>query len=67
MSSGISRAYILSRPFTFSDPFKDVEMIKKRVRDEYGQDEMRNVMHSSDSKASMLNEMSIYFPDMIMI
>lgn len=67
MSSGISRAYIMCREFKFSDPFKDMERIKDQVRSKYGKNDMENVMHSSDSRQSMLNEMGIYFPDFIII
>lgn len=61
MSSDISTAYILYREDNPSDIFKDVAKLKDEIREKYGESDMRNVMHSSDSKEHMLEEMKIYF------
>lgn len=62
MSSDLSRAFIFSRPGTMNDSiFEEVAMIKDNIRDEFGESDMRNVMHSSDSLNAMLHEASIYF------
>ncbi len=43
------------------DPYKEMGDFKKKIRDEWGEDEMRNGMHSSDNKENMLKESSIAF------
>ena len=43
------------------DPYKEMGDFKKKIRDEWGEDEMRNVMHSSDNKENMLKESNIAF------
>lgn len=43
------------------DPYKDMGDFKKKIRDEWGEDEMRNGMHSSDNKENMLKECNIAF------
>lgn len=67
MTSGISRAYIMSRNLTLSSPFKDMEKLKSQIREKYGESDMRNVMHSSDSLKNMLNEMNVYFQDFVIL
>ena len=36
-------------------------MDKDKIREEYGQSEMRNVLHSSDSYKNFTHEASVYF------
>lgn len=43
------------------DPYKEMGDFKKKIRDEWGEDEMRNGMHSSDNKENMLKECNIAF------
>lgn len=43
------------------DPYKEMGEFKKKIRDEWGEDEMRNGMHSSDNKENMLKESNIAF------
>lgn len=62
MSSGPCRAFLISNPESLH-PFKDVAKIKDEIRELYGESDMRNVLHSSDSKENMENEASIFFQD----
>lgn len=59
MSSDITTAFILTK--NCSNIFKEVGKIKDRIREKYGESDMRNVMHSSDSLEYMKDEMKIYF------
>lgn len=43
------------------DPLKKMGEIKDKIRKEFGESDMRNVMHSSDSYEHMLDEQCIYF------
>lgn len=63
MSSDISTAFILrsSAPMD-KHVFEDTGKIKDRIREKYGESDMRNVIHSSDSYEHMKHEMSVYFP-----
>ena len=62
MSSDISRACILKKIGSkLDDPFETIAKIKDNIRTEYGESDMRNVMHSSDSYESMVHEASVYF------
>lgn len=59
MSSGPSIGLLLS-----NTKHKDLSKIKDEIREKYGEDEMRNCVHSSDSKESQTNvtrESKIYF------
>lgn len=60
MSSGITRAFIFTKEMT-SDEFKEASRIKDEIRDKWGESDMRNVVHSSDSKENFEKEASIYF------
>lgn len=42
-----------------NDPIKDMKDIKHQVRDTWGEDEMRNGMHSSDSIENVSREINI--------
>lgn len=62
MASDLSRAFIFTRPGKVSDGvFEEVARLKDQIRDEYGESDMRNVMHSSDSISNMMKEASVYF------
>ena len=41
------------------NPIKDMDALKQKVRDKWGQDEMKNAMHSSDSLENVARESSI--------
>ena len=43
------------------DPIKDLKKVKDEVRDKYGKDDMKNCMHSSDSKENVEREADICF------
>lgn len=43
------------------DPYGEMNDFKKKIRDEWGEDDMRNGMHSSDCKDNMLKECAIAF------
>lgn len=43
------------------DPLKKMSEIKDKIRETFGESDMRNVMHSSDSYEHMLDEQCIYF------
>ena len=38
-----------------------IELDKDKIREEYGESDMRNVLHSSDSYKSFVHEAGIYF------
>lgn len=59
MSSGLSTAMILYKKS--DDIFKDFEKLKDKIRKEYGESDMRNVIHSSDSYVNFTHEAGIYF------
>lgn len=62
MASDVSRAFIFEKYGSrLDEPFDVVAKIKNEIRNEYGESDMRNVMHSSDSEESMLQEAKIYF------
>lgn len=42
-------------------PLKKMAKVKDKVREKFGESDMRNVMHSSDSYEHMLDEQCIYF------
>lgn len=60
MSSGPSRAIMFINE-NASNPFEEVAKIKDQVREKWGIDDCKNVMHSSDSRESQNHESSIYF------
>ena len=62
MSSGPSRAFIFTKPGKYTKrTFSSVAVIKDMIRDKYGIDDMKNVLHSSDSKENMMKEAKVYF------
>ena len=56
MSSGDSIGYLLYNPKK-----ADILKLKDNIRKTYGKDEMRNAIHSSDSKKNVERESNIYF------
>ena len=60
MSSGVTRALIFTKA-TNKDEFKEATRIKDVIREKWGESDMRNVVHSSDSKENMEHEAGIYF------
>ena len=60
MSSGPCRAFIFCNPDS-KKPFTEVKAIKDEIREEYGESDMRNVVHSSDSRKAMEHEAPIFF------
>lgn len=59
MSSGLTTAFILSKKT--KNIFKEFSALKDEIRDKYGESDMRNVIHSSDSYKNFKHESSIYF------
>ena len=59
MSSGVSIAYILKKKS--DNIFKEFAKLKDELREKYGESEMRNVLHSSDSYKNMTHESKVYF------
>ena len=43
------------------DPIKEMDKLKERVRENWGKDEMKNAMHSSDSIENIKRESNICF------
>ena len=60
MSSDITRAFIFTKK-TNDDEFKEASRIKDEIREKWSESDMRNVVHSSDSKENFEKEASIYF------
>lgn len=62
MASDLSVAIILKKPGKVNkDMFEETGKIKDEIRKKWGKDDMRNVLHSSDSLSAMENEAQIYF------
>lgn len=62
MSSDLSQAIIYKRlSSNRTDQFEEVAKLKDDIRNMWGIDDCRNVMHSSDSFANMEHEAKIYF------
>lgn len=59
MSSGVTTAFILYK--NINKIFDNFAKLKDEIREEYGQSEMRNVLHSSDSYKNFTHEASVYF------
>lgn len=59
MSSDITTAFILKKKS--DNIFKDFEKLKDEIREEYGESDMRNVLHSSDSYKNFTHEAGVYF------
>lgn len=62
MSSGPSTALLFSKDTRFSSKvFEETGKIKDKIRKKFGIDEMKNVIHSSDSLERLRIERGIYF------
>ena len=59
MSSGSTTAFILKKKS--DNIFDEFAKLKDKIREEYGESEMRNVLHSSDSYKSFTHEAGVYF------
>lgn len=59
MSSDVTMAFILKKKS--DNIFKDFEKLKDEIRETYGESDMRNVLHSSDSYKNFTHEAGIYF------
>lgn len=59
MSSDITTAFILKKKS--DNIFDEFGKLKDNIREKYGESEMRNVLHSSDSYKNFTHEASIYF------
>lgn len=60
MCSGLTRAMIFKK-HTNKDIFKEATKLKDIIREKWGESDMRNVVHSSDSEEHMEQEARIYF------
>ena len=62
MSSEPCRAFIMVKPGKQKkSSFNEVAKIKDSIRNKYGESDMRNVLHSSDSEENMKEEASVFF------
>ena len=62
MASGLSTAFIFKKNKPMSPKmFDETNKIKDEIRNKWGESEMRNVIHSSDSMDRMMYERGIYF------
>ena len=59
MSSGLSTAVILRKES--NNIFKEFSALKDEIREKYGESDMRNVIHSSDSYKNFTHESQVYF------
>ncbi len=59
MSSGLSIGLVLQCPDT--DFINKTKKLKDEIRAEFGKDDMRNALHSSDSEENVYRESEIYF------
>lgn len=60
MCSGICQGIILKKPSN-NKSFNDVKKLKDEIREKYGESDMRNVLHSSDSYERFDIESHIFF------
>jgi nucleoside-diphosphate kinase len=62
MSSDLSRAFIFYKINSLkTDPFEEATILKDEIRKRWGESDMRNVVHSSDSQENMDHESVVYF------
>ena len=61
MSSGPSIAILFNTSDDLESSVKKVAKIKDEVRGKWQKDDMKNVIHSSDSPENLWNEMAIFF------
>lgn len=67
MSSGLTMAFIFSKNNATGDIFEETGKIKDIIRKKWGESDMRNVIHSSDSLEHMNKEAPIYFSGFLWI
>ena len=62
MSSGVSRAIMFTKPGKQTkQTYEDVAKIKEGIRERWGVDDCKNVMHSSDCMSALEHESRFYF------
>jgi nucleoside diphosphate kinase len=62
MSSDISTGMIFEKSGQINkEMFEETNKIKDQIREAWGESDMRNVLHSSDSLSAMESESQIYF------
>ena len=62
MASGFSRGYILKSPYIGENyTINETNKLKNYFRKCYAQDDMRNVLHTSDNFINLRREVEIYF------
>lgn len=61
MSSGISTGLLFQHRYDTKTAFEKVNALKEKIREKYGESDMRNVIHSSDNLENMEREARIYF------
>jgi nucleoside diphosphate kinase len=59
MSSDITMAFILKKKS--DNIFDEFAKLKDEIREKYGESDMRNVLHSSDSYKNFTHESQVYF------
>lgn len=59
MCSGSTTAFILKKKS--DDIFKEFAKLKDKIREDFGESDMRNVIHSSDSYKAFTHESQVYF------
>jgi nucleoside-diphosphate kinase len=59
MSSGPTTAFILKKKS--DNIFDEFAKLKDKIREDFGESDMRNVLHSSDSYKSFTHESQVYF------
>ena len=59
MSSDITMAFILKKKS--DNIFEEFAKLKDEIREKYGESDMRNVLHSSDSYKNFTHESQVYF------
>lgn len=59
MCSGPTTAMILKKKS--DNIFKEFEKLKDKIREDFGESDMRNVIHSSDSYKAFTHESQVYF------
>lgn len=59
MSEGDSSIFCVYKDV--KDPVRNMDALKDKIRKEWGKDEMRNAMHSSDSPENVRREAALFF------
>jgi nucleoside diphosphate kinase len=59
MCSGPTTAFILKKKS--DNIFDEFAKLKDKIREDFGESDMRNVLHSSDSYKSFTHESQVYF------